>query len=644
MPARSLSSPRRVAATFFGLVLAPSILLVGLGWRLFEQDRAGALQQLQDRRRQTADLAVVAIEQALAGTEQSLRDPASLDRLVSSGDAVIIVGDSSRPRMTVRGRLAFTPRPDPGRGVKAEPFAAADQLWNKGNAEAARARYRELATARDETVRAGALLRLTWKASPSVKLDTLRELASIESVSIEGAPVALLAGIERCRVLAELGRTAELRSAATSLRNDLVAGRWSISRRVYEANLHDVNAWLGIGPGGQSATNAELLASAIESWWQSATDRQARSGRRHNADTGVTTVWVSEGERHVLLAALPAFVDREWLTAAKALADSQNTGLLQRDPGARGGGVDEERRSAAETGLPWTIAVTDADAGAEIARLAGRRSLWLAGLATLVILLGAGGYLVTRSIGRELAVARLQSDFVAAVSHEFRTPLTSLRQLTEVLVDERVTTDDRRAAYYRALARQTERLHRLVESLLDLGRLEAGTSPYRLAPLDACALVRSVADEFERESTGRGVRIDLEVNGDAWQVAGDRDALTNALWNLLDNAVKYSPDSPTVWVSVEQEASRLLIRVRDQGIGIPASEQRVIFDKFVRGARARADGFKGTGIGLAMVRHIVKAHGGEVEVQSTPGQGSTFTLALPLAKVEVHSPKLEVVG
>ena len=119
--------------------------------------------------------------------------------------------------------------------------------------------------------------------------------------------------------------------------------------------------------------------------------------------------------------------------------------------------------------------VTDADSVAETNRLA--TSLWLSGLAALVLVLGGAGYLVTRAISRELEVARLQSDFVAAVSHEFRTPLTSLRQLTEILVDERVVDDNRRRAYYGALARQTDRLHRLVESLLDFGRLEAGDLP-----------------------------------------------------------------------------------------------------------------------------------------------------------------------
>ena len=300
----------------------------------------------------------------------------------------------------------------------------------------------------------------------------------------------------------------------------------------------------------------------------------------------------------------------------------QNARVSLRDPGAKPGSAAESRRAASETGLPWTVAVVSGPSPA----LGG---LWIAGLALLAALVISGTYFIARAVTRELAVARLQSDFVSAVSHEFRTPLTSIRQLTEILGDGRVTSEDRRRTYYEALARQTERLHQLVEGLLDFGRMEAGTSPYRLEPLDACALVRNVVEQFEREAEGHGYHVALDVNGTTATVAGDRGALTNALWNLLDNAVKYSPECRTVWVDTERNNTPLMIRVRDHGIGIPQEEQKEIFRKFVRGASAKAQNIKGTGIGLAMVDHIVKAHGGEIRVQSEPGAGSTFTLLLP---------------
>jgi two-component system phosphate regulon sensor histidine kinase PhoR len=236
-------------------------------------------------------------------------------------------------------------------------------------------------------------------------------------------------------------------------------------------------------------------------------------------------------------------------------------------------------------------------------------------------------------VTRELAAARLQSDVVAAVSHEFRTPLTTLRQLTEALTDDRLPSESRRHTYYAALARQTDRLRRLVESLLDFGRLEAGSSPYRMVPLDAMPFVRGVTAEFAAESAARGVDVDIQTSGADALVLADREALANALWNLLDNAVKYSPDCRTIAVVVECESNRVAIRVRDRGFGIPPGEQRQIFGRFVRGSRAKADGIKGTGIGLSIVQHVVAAHGGDVQVQSEPGTGTTFTIWLPMAPV-----------
>jgi two-component system phosphate regulon sensor histidine kinase PhoR len=229
-----------------------------------------------------------------------------------------------------------------------------------------------------------------------------------------------------------------------------------------------------------------------------------------------------------------------------------------------------------------------------------------------------------------LAAARLQSDFVAAVSHEFRTPLTLLRQITESFTENRITDEAQREAYYRAQGRATERLHRLVESLLDFRRMEAGAKPYRLQPLDPALLVQKVVTDFQTEAACNGYGVELSIHEGLPEVNADSDALTHAVWNLLDNAVKYSPDQRAIWVDVERQGEAIAIAVRDKGLGIPVGEQKTVFRKFVRGAAASASNVKGSGVGLAMVRHIVAAHGGEITVASEPGQGSTFTMLLPV--------------
>lgn len=262
--------------------------------------------------------------------------------------------------------------------------------------------------------------------------------------------------------------------------------------------------------------------------------------------------------------------------------------------------------------------------------MAGRQRLLSAGLAAILLLLAGGSYFLWRVMQRELAVARLQTDFVAAVSHEFRTPLTSLRHVAELLEENDDMPLARRRTFYEALGRNTERLHRLVESLLDFARMESHRKPYHLQPVDAAALVADVVAEFQKEGAGSGFTIALAIEPPApARVRADALSLTNALWNLLDNAVKYSPQSRSIEVAVRQQPRGIAISVRDEGLGVPARERKEIFGRFVRGDTASRLGIKGTGLGLAMVSHIVEAHGGAIELESEEGAGSTFTIVLP---------------
>jgi signal transduction histidine kinase len=310
-----------------------------------------------------------------------------------------------------------------------------------------------------------------------------------------------------------------------------------------------------------------------------------------------------------------------------ALSDADGQAVLGTLPG---NDAATERRSSAATSLPWTVFVGTADMAADLDDLASRRRLLIAGLALLVGLVIAGGYFIVRAVSREFAVAQLQSDFVSAVSHEFRTPLTSLGQFTDLLNDDPDLPAGKRRTFYQAQARATERLRRLVESLLDFGRMEAGARPYRLERLPIEPLVRGIVEVFRRDGTPDQFTVEASIGESGSAVNVDPDAFTRALWNLLDNAVKYSGSSQTVTVKVETRDGSVAISVRDRGLGIPRHEHGEIFKKFVRGTANRAHSIKGTGIGLAMVRHIVEAHGGTVRVESAPGEGSTFTLLLPL--------------
>jgi signal transduction histidine kinase len=286
-------------------------------------------------------------------------------------------------------------------------------------------------------------------------------------------------------------------------------------------------------------------------------------------------------------------------------------------------------RPLVEAQLPGRLEFSSLAAGSNAAH--GRRTLWLAGVALMLILVLVSSYAVHRAISQELRVARLQSDFVAAVSHEFRSPLTTLRTVTELLAQNRISDESRRQQSYLFLDRETNRLHRLVEDLLDFGRMESGRKQYRMEPHDAFQLVRAAVADFSEDAAANGFRVETNLGSGPATVQADEEALRRAVRNLLENAMKYSPECRTAWVDGEVNDHRVLISVRDKGIGIDPREQGAIFQKFVRGNAAKKAGVKGTGIGLSMVRQISEALGGEIRLQSKVGAGSTFTIVLPLA-------------
>ena len=630
--------PRHWLGLFLMITLAPSSLLIWFGWRSLQQDRALALQQVQERREQAADLIVAGVEQSLAASEQMLRDPSAMQALATPEGAVAVVLTQDHVEAFPRNRLLYYPIPPAGHEAPAALFASAEDLeFRRADYPGAAAALRNLAQSPDPVVRAAALIRLARNLRKSGQitgaLDAYAQAAGVRDATVSGVPAGLLARWARCDLLAQEHRSAELHAEAAALDSDLLQARWQIGRAAYEFHSEEVRRWLGGDAAAKPPAPGLVLTRALDRLWKQWRSTGAREGAAREAvmvDGKLMTI-LSSGDRSRLsaLIAAPEYAERQWMGKLSPLLYRQHVRVALRDRSTRPA-ASESRRAAGETGLPWTVAVESTGIEDELERIGNRRRLWLAGLACLAVLVIAGAYLIARAVARELAVARLQSDFVSAVSHEFRTPLTSLRQLTEILNDGRIANESRRQTYYQALARQTERLHRLVESLLDFGRMEARTSPYRLEPLDACAFVRSVVEEFEAEAAGRGYHVELDVDGARGVIAADRAALGNALWNLLDNAVKYSPECHTVWVEAERKDHRLSIRVRDRGLGIPAGEQNEIFRKFVRGAAAKAENIKGTGIGLAMVHHIMKAHRGEVHLASAPGAGSTFTLLLPI--------------
>lgn len=244
----------------------------------------------------------------------------------------------------------------------------------------------------------------------------------------------------------------------------------------------------------------------------------------------------------------------------------------------------------------------------------------------LIVVLLVGLLLTYRGVRRESELARLKSDFASNVSHELKTPLTSIRMYAEMLEHGIAATAADRGRYQQVIIRESERLGRLIANILDFSRIERGTRRYDLRAEDLGELAGEALETFARLSEGEHIQIRMHANGQAPHVRADREAAIQSILNLLSNAAKYSPDAPEIDVKLKVGVREVGIEVSDRGIGIPPAEQKRIFDDFYRAPGARRAGVEGTGLGLALVRRHMSACGGRVELHSTPGKGSTFTL------------------
>jgi signal transduction histidine kinase len=257
-----------------------------------------------------------------------------------------------------------------------------------------------------------------------------------------------------------------------------------------------------------------------------------------------------------------------------------------------------------------------------------RRSFMILGCLSVLII---GGLVLTKHIvSKEMALARLKSDFVSNVSHELRTPLALIRLYAETLELGRITTQEKKQQYYRIIRKESERLTALINNILDFSRIEAGRKEYEFRNTDIAELVRNTLESYRYQIEQQGFAFEENIDSNLPAVPVDREAIARALVNLVNNALKYSSDQKFLGVKLYRENSVVKLEVADHGIGIARRDQSKIFEKFYRAGDPLVHNTKGSGLGLSLVRHITQAHGGDIAVESTPGKGSKFTLSLPL--------------
>jgi signal transduction histidine kinase len=611
-------SARRLQVLLAAATVIPIAALAWLGVRMLQQDRELERQRQRERLEVAAGRVALEIERRLQSLDERLAHGQGV-RLLPTG----IEGSADT-------RILFQPLPSPVPSSSSSALASAEaEEYRRRDMVAAEAAYRRLASTGTPAERASALVNLgrflRMRKDNDGALDAYERLQELGSVVVAGQPAGLIALQGKCKAMEAAGDHERLRAEVHRLARALESGEWPVDRATFELYRSMVDHWGGppLSAAAVARTNA-----AIELWsaWRSGDlepqGRRVLAGEHEpivavwTGNASLTTVWLATGSE----------IEALW----RPLWDAQGLHVALSDiEGRRLIGTPRERSvylAPSETRLPFMLS---ASAGSGDAGGLRRARVLTAGLVLTLLLMSAAAYALYRTTTRELALVRQQADFVAAVSHEFRTPLTSMKHLTELLVTRSVTSEERKTQYYELLAHETERLHRMVETLLSFGRMDVDAYPWRLEAADVDRIVTTIADDFRREPIAEGREVHCSIEAGLPAIRADGEALYRALWNLLENAGKYSNAGTPIHVFARRHGDSVLLGVRDEGIGIPPVEQRRIFQKFVRGAEATRSGVRGVGLGLALVTRIVEAHGGSVRLDSEPGRGSTFTLVLP---------------
>jgi two-component system phosphate regulon sensor histidine kinase PhoR len=278
----------------------------------------------------------------------------------------------------------------------------------------------------------------------------------------------------------------------------------------------------------------------------------------------------------------------------------------------------------------WVLRVTDAQDTGEAAALRRKRlidSLLIGGAVTVIL---AGLAFLAIAIRRERKSNALKSEFISNVSHELKTPLSIISMFGEMLAKGRTKSPEQASEYAEIIWRESVRLGRLIDNVLDFAKMERGMGVYEFAETDVGEVVERALELVGRRLDNAQMTLSSSIARELPPTQLDANAFTLAVLNLIDNAIKYAADGKKIELTLAREAETIVLTVRDFGPGIDPDEQERIFERFYRARAMRLKPIRGSGIGLALVQHIARAHGGEVTVTSTPGEGSTFRLWLPI--------------
>lgn len=623
--------PRRQILLFLLAVTLPCVVVVALGLRLVTQDRELAEKRAADERSRVLS----ELRQQLAGRLERIRNVAVSAGSAKADASLVFVSrvrngritppwEEVTPAVSLTSQLARDAAGALVHGGEREEFS--------GRAEAAAALYRKAAASRVPAVAAWArflLARALASAGQHREADQIdADLAALSfDVTDEHAmPLALYSAqrlLERpaarlpsrffVNSLDALNRPRWLPPTTLYMLRDIAA-----KPSTFGGESDDLAARIRRGANDRVATVEHFEALQMEV--AAMLPRQGTAGGDHRWHLHGNPPWLvnasskSDGEL-VLVAVLadPVITSvsaPDGATAVRRVSDSSGESLGDDFPGLQ-------------------VTYVLLDEGRALSKRRLQQRFYLAALSMVTSITLLGGYLLWRDVRREMRMASMRAQFVASISHELKTPLTSIRMFADTL---RMRPDDPaiRGQYLETIAHESERLTRLLNNVLDFSRIEQARKTYRLSPASLAGVVRAAARALEYQLTQAGFELHVEIDETLPAVRADADAMLQAVLNLLTNAMKFSGASRRIDLTLARDGYRAVVSVTDRGIGIAAREHGRLFERFYRVPTPESDQIAGTGLGLTIVQHIVHAHGGEIAVRSAPGEGSTFSIALPL--------------
>jgi signal transduction histidine kinase len=661
-PRFHIGPSQRLIAVFAVFILLPGMFLGVLALRVLRQEGQLARQRTRESLERTAEETGRNLDSEFRRWDEAVRTAAGLRTFDLSSFPDIVRLAFSEPGGGVYlsvskkgleafpgGALLYLPASEvlaqtlPGRFPAGLVEAESLEIGRKDYPRAIRA-YRNLLDSADPGLRPLIVQRLARTLHKAGRLEeaagAYRDLQRLDAAWIGGLPSDLIAQSELCSLASERGDTAELGARALAFYGDLASGKWLIDKPRY---LYYSDRCRSLCRESQVAeVEFDRLRSVEERKLalSRATENLLREPRRvlTNEHGGHLASWNGDSSAVLILSA--NFLEpRWWPQVLASRGEDLKAALFTPDGSTVFGSPPAEippfavTRALRRDDISLLLQIWPSRPEAIYADIRQRQVLSITMLVFVAVLLAFGSYITVRIVRRELEIARLRADFVSTVSHEFRSPLSGIRHLGEMLLDGRVTVPEKQRNYFRMIVQESARLARLVENILDFSRMEEGRKEYRFEPLDPSPWLRTLVADFEAEISPTGVAVEANIPDGLPGISADGEALGSAVRNLLDNAVKYSPGQKTVWLDAEAEGGAIKISVRDKGVGISDDDRKRIFDRFFRTDGEISKRVKGAGLGLSLVKHIVTAHGGTVECKSRVGQGSTLTIRLPAAPV-----------